>query len=387
MKVMGKLAALYFLVLPLSAQFVLPESASEAATLAPYFRDPLPKDEVKFRCSIFPYQPRLSFGFHYWGGFDLTVPVTEFAAAPKDKPVALAAEITNAEGKRTYLYQRSQLPQNIPDEYWTRKRVDLILGGGYLLGVGKYKAKVLLVDGLGRTCRHDFKLSAPNVKAPVPIPPGEVRPNDWSRWPGIPEKSTAESVTVYLHAAPLYTRRNITRLNSWDKAVLMGSLTSLLNASRFARARLVVFNLDARRILFESEDFNRRDFQRLARTLDSFNMGTVSVQTLAGAGEAQFFEEVVLKGSMPIAGRPKSDAAVFLGPAWRWGNPLTPLLRELRPQLPETVYLELGSVFSNNEDIVRDFVKSGRGKVISVYGPLDLAKAIRQIDERVERAN
>lgn len=374
----GRHLGLFFAcIVTLHAQEVFPANSKEALTLAPFFQDPLPKDEEKMRCRVFAFPPRLSFGFQYWSGFDITVAAREFADAPKEKGLVVSAEITNAAGARYYLFNRSALPQNIPAEFWQRKNVDLSLGGGFVVGAGKYKVRLLLVDGSGRACRDDWKFEAKSTDAPSPIPPGEVRANDF-RFNGIPPKSSGDQVTIFLHAAPIYARRNVTRLRPWDQSVLLGSLTSFLTNSRFAKARVVVFNLDARKVLYTTENFSRRDFFRLARALEAFNMGTVSIDTLTGRGEAQFLEELVRPETERQQDR--SQTAIFLGPAWRWGQKLTPLLKELRAQLPETYYLSLGSPYSNSEDILNAFVRSGRGKVIDVFNPLDLAKAIRKLD-------
>ncbi len=374
---MRPLGLLFASALLLPAQDVYSAYSKEAETLAPFFAEPLAKDEGKIRCRLSPFPPRLSFGFQYWSGFDIAVGARELIETPKDKPLTISAEITNESGAKYYLFNRSALPQNIPAEFWERKNVELNLGGGFVVGPGKYKAKLLLVDALGRACRDDWKFEAKATNAPIPLAPGEVRTNDF-RWNGIPPKASEDQVTIFLHAAPMYARRNVTRLRPWDQSVLLGSLTSFLTNSRFAKARVVVFNLDARRVLYTTENFTRRDFFRLARALETFNMGTVSIDTLTGRGEAQFLEELVRPETERQADR--SQTAIFLGPSWRWGQKLTPLLRELRAQLPETYYLSLGSAYNNTEDILNSFVRSGRGKVIDVYNPLDLAKAIRRLD-------
>ncbi len=376
---MRHLGLLFACTLGIAAQEVFTAASKEAATLAPFFADPLPKDDNKMRCRLYAFPPRLSFGFQYWSGFDVSVAAREFVETPKDKPLTIAAEITNQAGVKYYVFNRSMLPQNIPAEFWERKNVELNLGGGFVVGEGKYKARLLLVDALGRACRDDWKFEAKSTNAPTTVPPGEVRTNDF-RWNGIPPKTSTDRVTIFLHAAPFYARRNITRLRPWDQSVLLGSLTSFLSNSRFAKARVVVFNLDARKVLFTTEDFSRRDFFRLARALESFNMGTVSIDTLTGRGEAQFLEELVREEVSRTADR--AAATLFMGPSWRWGQKLTPLLRELGAQLPESTYLSIASAFYNPEDILHSFVKSGRGKVIDVYNPLDLAKAIRKIDNQ-----
>ncbi len=249
------------------------------------------------------------------------------------------------------------------------------------MGVGKYTAKILLVDGAGRACRDEWKFKAANTKAPIPTPPGEIRENLLT-WDGIPDKPGDERVTVFLHAAPLYARRNMTRLRSWDKAVLMGSLVSFLNVSKFAKARVIVFNLDSRKILYATDDFQRADFGKLARAMDHFEMGTIDIKTLTGTSESAFLADVVRRElNVPLEAE-RGRAAVFLGPSWRYADKLDPLLKELRPQLPPTTYLSLASIYRNTEDMLYQFVRSGKGKIIELITPLDLAKAIREIDER-----
>ena len=107
---------------------------------------------------------------------------------------------------------------------------------------------------------------------------------------------------------------------------------------------------------------------------------SVSYDTLKGVNEEGFLSNLVRD---EVAMKKPSDAVVFLGPSWRWGQKISPLLRELRSQLPATYYVSLTPWNATATDLLEKFVKAGpKGKVLTVYQPIDLAKAIREIRDR-----
>lgn len=369
------------LVLPLSGQMLIPADSDMASRLAPYF-EPQPKGKATLlACTILAVPVRLSFGFRYWAGYDISLPARQFADSSegKQRQLVVSAKIQNQAGVASYLWSSTSLPKKLPGANWAQRGVEFDLGGGFLAGEGKYKVTVLVVDGRGRECRKSWTAEAKKLSVPMRIPPGEVRENGMDGWRGIPAKAGAAArVTVFLHAAPIYRRRNTVKLSAWDRTVLLGSLTSFLEASRFSEARVVVFDLDGRSVLYETETFDRRSFRRLMSVLDGAGRGTVSLKTLTGPGEAGFLEQMV---RAELSRTETSDAVVFLGPSWRYGAKLTPVLRELRGQFPETFYVSLTPWFDVADDLLTRFTNAGKGKVLSVYQPTDLAKAIRKIDE------
>lgn len=368
-------------LLPLSGQMLIPPDSDMAARLAPFFEAQPKGTSTPLACSILPIPARLSFGFRYWTGYDISLPARQFADSSegKQRQLVVSAKIQNEAGVTNYLWSSTSLPEKLPGANWALRGVEFDLGGGFLAGEGKYKVMLLIIDGRGRECRKSWTASAKKLSVPMRIPPGEVRENGMDGWRGIPAKAGASSkVTVFLHAAPIYRRRNTVKLSAWDRTVLLGSLTSFLETSRFSDARVVVFDLDGRSVLYETETFDRRSFRRLINVLDNANRGTVSLKTLNGPGEAGFLELLV---RAELDRKQNSDAVVFLGPSWRYGGKLTPLLRELRGQFPETFYVSLTPWFDVADDLLTRFTNAGKGKVLSVYEPTDLAKAIRKIDE------
>jgi hypothetical protein len=375
-------AACQFCAQTLSAQEIWAANNGHARQIAPYFQASPAKTDPKLPCSVFHFPTHLSFGFQYWSGFDVNIQSRDFVNSAKDIPLTVAAEITNQRGEKYYYYQRTSLPQGIPEEAWRSKSVTLNFGGSYLVGVGKYSAKLLVVDGDGRSCWKQWRFEAPKVKAPVPTPPGEVRSNVMI-WDGLKAVENGERVTVFLHAAPFYSRRSPTRLRPWDKSVLLGSLTALLKQAPYSNVRIVAFNLDARKVIYQSETFERRDFFALARALDNLDLGTVSVRTLQQDSEASFLASLMkTEASVPFESQ-RSQSAIIIGPNWRWGQKPDPAMVELRNSFKDIHYLAFQSAYRDATDSLMYLVKAGRGKVIGIFTPLDLAKAIETITGNV----
>jgi hypothetical protein len=373
------------LLFPLQAQFLVQPGSREARELEPYFgngaKGPA-TDPGKLACSIYPFPARLSFNFQYWTGYDVGMPTKQFENQGRDKPIAMALQIIpqKTPNAPAYLFSRASFPRRIPPEYWAMKGVEMNLGGGFLLGPGKYRVSLLVMDSSSRVCRKSWNVDAHNAKVPLQIAPGEVREAGMEQWKGLTPASGTGKVSVYLHAAPFFRRRNVTQLQAWDRTVLAGSLRSILDSSGFAEARVTVFDFDGRRVLFESESFGPEEYERLLDTLLTARFGTVSVSTLQGPNEGDFLLSMMRK---ELERASPSDALVFLGPTWRWGDKVTPLQREIRAQLPPTYYVSLTPWYSGNVDILERFTKAGpRGKVLTVYEPTGLAKAIREIRER-----
>ena len=129
-----------------------------------------------------------------------------------------------------------------------------------------------------------------------------------------------------------------------------------------------------------AESFGAEEYERLSEVLRNLGLGTVSFETLKGPDEEMFLTKLI---GEEVGRKDGSDAVVFLGPSWRWGQKLSPLLKELRGQMPSIYYLSLTPWFSSSTDLIEMFVRAGpKGKVLTVYQPVDLAKAIREIREK-----
>jgi len=338
------------------------------------------KSEMRLACGVMPFPVRLSFGFQHWTGYDIAIPVRQFAQRGRDKAMTIAIEVKPELAGKTasYFYSKAAFPRKAPPQFWNSKSAEMNLGGGFVVGEGKYAVSLWVMDSVGRSCRKNWKVEAKAQGVPLKIKAGEVAESGMESWKGI--SGGSGKLSVYIHAAPMMRRRVMTKLSSWDRAVLTNSLRSLLDVGGFAAARVTVFNFDGRQVIFESENFGAADYERLMEALLSLSLGTVSLDTLKGPDEEEFLSALIQE---EVGRKETSDAVVFLGPSWRWGQKLSPLSRELRAQLPMTYYLSLTPWFSSATDLIEKFVKAGpKGRVLSVFQPTDLAKGIKEIKER-----
>lgn len=364
-------------------QLLMPPGSMQARELARFFNSAegaREKRELRLSCRVLPFPARLSFGFQHWTGYDIAVPVRQFADGGRERPITMAVEVKPLGGDKqpSYFYSKAALPRKVPPQFWSMKGVEMNLGGGFVVGEGKYAVSLWVMDGIGRTCNKTWKIEAKAQGVPLQMQPWEVAESGMEGWKGM--QGGNGTLSVYLHAAPMMRRRVMTKLSAWDRAALTNSLRSLLDVGGYARARVKVFDFDGRRVIFESDDFGAADYERLMDALMGLNLGTVSYDTLKGPDEEQFLSGLVRE---EVARKTPSDAVVFLGPSWRWGQKISPLLRELRAQLPATYYVSLTPWFATATDLLEKFVKAGpKGKVLTVYQPVDLAKAIREIKDR-----
>lgn len=336
--------------------------------------------EMRLRCGVYTFPTRLSFGFQHWTGYDIAMPVRQFASRGRERPMVIAFQVTpEATGKTpSYFYSKAAFPRKAPPQFWTTGNAEMNLGGGFVVGEGKYRINLWVMDSSGRSCRKDWKIEARSPGVPLQIGAGEVAETGMESWKGM--SGGSGKLSVLIHAAPMFRRRVMTKLSAWDRAVLLNSLRSLLDTGGYAEANVKVFDFDGRRVIFESDNFGAPDFERLMDALMNLNIGTVSYDTLKGVNEEGFLSNLVRD---EVAMKKPSDAVVFLGPSWRWGQKISPLLRELRSQLPATYYVSLTPWNATATDLLEKFVKAGpKGKVLTVYQPIDLAKAIREIRDR-----
>jgi hypothetical protein len=307
----------------------------------------------------------------------------------------------SAPSQPTYFWHRFNIPAK-PPQVTNLRKLEFSVGGGFLLGPGKYSVDWMLLDSTGRRCRQSWSLKADPKNAGVVTPPNTVESGDRQFWSGFPENSANPShVTVFLHAAPIRPRRYVSKLSPWDRQVLLSSLISLLRDGGFTSASVVVFDLERRQVLYREPQFSRRGLRDLARQLATANLSTISMDVLtAGPSPADFLQGLLraeLKDPKP------NGSFVFLGTTWRAGPKLPPVPPDLREAAPPTWFLALSTpYFAQHRDPIRQplpprdlpldlqpptdldsvtsLVRSLKGKVIPIYRPVDLASGIRLLN-------
>jgi hypothetical protein len=333
----------------------------------------------RLSCAIRPLPPQLGFSFVHWSGFGLTVPVKQFAGGATDLGVLI--EITPTQNpppaggaKAIYLGERFRIPAPEPGQK-IPKDAQIQYMGGYFLGPGHYRVRMIARTAGGQACGKDWGVRVKAGQEPLALEPNQIVPVGGQRWKGLPQSEPKRRVTVVMEASPLFPRRNMVRISSFDRSALLTSLTSILDSAGFTHATVVAADSMNRKLIFSAPEFGPRELRRLGRALGEINVGAVSLKTLQGPGPAEFLESVLDAVDGNIR---ESEAVVFLGPAWSWNGRLTPRLREIGAAFPAMHHLAL-TRFPFDDNLLARFVKAGNGSARQVYTPADLAKAIEKI--------
>ncbi len=365
------------LAIPAAAQFLVDESTAGGKALVTSF-DHIYQDRAtpKLGCELRQYPPAIDYGLRVWSGFNANVPGRQLLLDKGDKGiVAFRVTPKDAPQSRKYFWQRFDVPPQKAGQPLPSK-LELTLGGGFLIGRGEYKVDLIILDSRGRRCRKSWSVGHRIKDATILTPPNTVEPLDAETWPGFAPDGTGRA-TVFIHAAPVRPRRYVSKLSSWDRQILMSSLNSLLRNTRYQSACVVVFDLERRRVIFRDTNFGRPSMRRLGRQLAGVDLSTISMDTIQAGPSPDAFIQEMLRTELKEPRR--SDSFVFLGTTWRAGPKLQPLPADLRESMARTWFLAFRHPAVNDEDTVSSLVKQVRGKTFNVYGPPDLASAIRNM--------
>jgi hypothetical protein len=282
-----------------------------------------------------------------------------------------------------YLAGRVRLP-SIPTT-----KVDVEVGGGYLLGEGRYDVKWAMFDDADRVCRGswhvDAKLGRRERQVNLSMPPDTVADFTLRGRPDSrrgADDAAPIRLTVLLNAAPLFPLR--TRLRASDRVVLLGLLSSLLERVPARSVRLVVFNLDQQKTLLRQDAFAPNALGRVAQALNGTELGLVDYHVLQNRrGHVDFLAGLI---NQELRAETPSDVVVFLGPETRFVDKLPPTaLAEPAGAPPQFFDLQFKPYFragASLPDSISLATARAKGKTIVIRTPADFAKAIEQIERR-----
>jgi hypothetical protein len=384
MRTLLRISGLAFLALSgaprVRAQAVLDPANPEAARAVEAFENVWKKkDEARIRGSWTFTKPALGYNLRYWVAYDLLAPASQFDLA-RTVSVGVILCIEPAGGKPVYLFQRHDMkPPRLEESAMkaAAKRLSLHFGGGFFAGAGKYTYRFLLADQDGRVFRKSGSFDVKQSPAGNAGAPGSIAPLGAPAWSGFPAGAAGGHATVLIHAAPVSPRRNVTRLQPYDRYVLISALGALLSQGGYSSAHVIVFDLAGRRVLFDEENFDRPAMRRLRRTLDEADFATIAYQTLAtGPSPQQVAESVLLRAAEQ---RDDRETVVFLGPAWMPARRQRPIRPALKEALPKVHYLALVPRPLLPQDAISEIVRALKGRVHPIYQPSDFIAAIRKL--------
>lgn len=354
----------------------------EADRLPASFRDFRPEPgEGTFACAVQPIRPTLNFGFRFQAGWVARVPLGQFQG--KGHRWVMLARVTPEGGaKPVYLASAVRLPE-IP-----KTKAEAEIGGGFLVGEGKYRVDWLILDEQNRVCRKQWDVAASlrfgEKKAKLLLPGNTVSDLALRGAPPTAADRDADvrriGLTVFLHAAPMSLRR--TRLRANDRVMLLGTLSALLEQLPTRQVRLVVFNLEQQRVLLREDAFTRDGLDRVSQSMNELELGTVDYKVLQNRrGHVALLAEMV---NRELGEARPADAVVVLGPATRFGEKMPEDAVERVAGKADFYYFQLQpySVQPTFPDVLRYAVGRLKGKTLTIRSPADFARAIGQIVQR-----
>jgi len=339
--------------------------------------------EKLVRCEVTPIKPSLNFSFRFQAGYVAHVPMNQYFGAGHGWLILTRVTPEGGGQQPVYLVGRVRLPQ-IP-----KTRIAFEVGGGYLLGEGRYDVNWTLLDDTGRVCRSswrvDARLGRHERQVSLSMPRDTVaeftlrgRPH---RKRGADDAAPIR-LTVMLHAAPLAPLR--TRLRASDRVILLGLLSSLLERVPARSVRLVIFNLDEEKTLLRQDAFAPDALDQVAQSLNGLELGRVDYHVLQNPrGHVDFLAGLM---NLELRAEAPSDVVVILGPETRYVDNLPhAALEEPRGAVPQfynlqfRLYLRGGPTLPDSIALATAKVK---GKTIVIRTPADFARAIEQIERR-----
>jgi len=339
-------------------------------------------EQSNLHCEIVPLKPLLNYGFRFQAGYMVTIPMNQFLGP--NHGWSIVTRITPAQGDRqpVYLVSSAALPP-VP-----KTKVELRVGGGYLLGEGNYDVRWMLLDDSGRVCRKSWHVDVHRThaeqKVKVAMPPETV----WElglrgarRLPAATDDAAPLRMTIFLHTAPLFPRR--TRMRPSDMMTLMSTVSSLLERVPARSVRLVLFNLDQQKEFYRKEDFLLRDMAQVSQAMADVELGMVDFQTLQNRrGHIDLIADLV---NREMEAQPLSDVVLFVGPMARHFDRMPQDSLE-RPagHGPQFYYFQI-SPFARQTALPNDTIKSTvarlGGKTILIHTPGEFAKAIERLEK------
>ncbi|PWT93726.1 MAG: hypothetical protein C5B56_00245 [Proteobacteria bacterium] len=367
MLLLGGSAAMAQYVIPASR---LPESLRRFEPVA---------GEKPLHCEVQPLRPAMTFGFRYQAGYVVRVPMSQYLGP--GHAWAILLRITPEGGSPVYLGSRMRLPDVPPT------KVESEVGGGYLMGEGRYQAALVLYDDSGRVCRKGWTIEAKrgyhdrNVK--VAMEPNTV--TSFTRVGRNVQRNKDDAppfrLTILMHAAPMSPRRQ--RLGARDSVMLLGTLSSLLERLPAHDVRLVVFNLEQQKEIFRQDDFRLERMEQVSQTIDGLQLQTLDYHILQNRkGHVDLLAEMV---NRELTAPSPPDVVVFLGPLARQVDHFPEQMLAKQPGgAPRFFYLQYRPPFMSMQAVLPDLIHSAvsklKGKTVIMHTPADFEKGIQQVE-------
>ena len=343
-------------------------------------------DAPALSCSIEPQKPFLDFAFRFEVTYTVHCPLRSFEK--RASTVWVYARVTPEGAKPQLRGESYRVPEATATATPGKQAVEMT--GGFAAGEGQYKVEVLVADQeTGRVTLKSWSAHVTRASrqrdAQVAIPHNMVMPLAARPRPfWLDASGKGLHLTVLLNAAPMDPRSP--KLQAWDRAFLLESLSSLLGQIPCASVRLRAINLDQQREVYRQDDFDDSGFVKLSDALRSLELGTISAQVLQN--RSGWMEMLVDFANQEVSAAHPSDAVIILGPRSHYNAAVSrQWLKGRETSKPQFCYFEYlpGAIrFSQLPDTLSNLTRRLDGAVYQMYSPGDLAHAIQKMLARVQ---
>jgi hypothetical protein len=266
-------------------------------------------------CAVHIIKPELNFGFRFQTGYTFETSLDPYLDGEHHWYIVFRVTPEGNAGLPVYFLDSLDLQA---------RSLSGLIGeddGSFQTGEGRYQVKWALIDDLGRVCRQewaiDAHLSFSDRSERVAMPPGAV--GDFSSRSTERSKAANRShqLTILLNAAKPTVRTGGQPGNPWG--MLLSMLASMMEEMPKASFRVVAFDSQQERELFQKENFTAEDLNDLARVANAKQRWTVDYHSLQDpAGEWHFLRDLENK---EINAPSPADTVIFLGvPEGRFDN-------------------------------------------------------------------
>lgn len=335
--------------------------------------------ESKLQCRVSTIQPHLDYGFRFQTGYSIEIPLRQYSGKGHWWAAVLRVTPKSSEREPVWFVSRLHIPP-VPETKATGQ-----FSGSYLVGEGEYRAHMLLIDDSDRICTAGWNIRTHKLKQKVRevrpgLPPGVVDDISLRRWrrtiPGEPEDRRRYNVSILVHAAATFPGRM--RLRGYDRMLLMGALSSMLERLPLRNVRLTIFSMDKQSEVYHTPDLSVKTFREALNALNRLELGTVDYSTLLNrTGHVDLVSELLEREAAA-----KPDAIVFLGPVARWTDRLPADEAPIQAKTIPVYYIQLRPfrmAQGLQADTLSRTVRQLGGKTKEVYSPEDFADAIRHV--------
>ncbi len=289
--------------------------------------------EERLTCELTPIPPTLSYSLRYLVGYNANMRLGEFRGAGHVWNTLV--RVTPFLKDPVYLRRRVDVPE-VPMGVGQAETA-----GGFFVGIGHYQVTVMVYDERGRACRNDWDVDVRDGKdegRPVMLPNTVAEMSLSTLQGAAPAPAVVDRLTLLVNAGPIDFRR--LQLNSRDGVTLCSAVSALLEKVPARTVKLIVFNLDKRRVLFQRDEFQRRELDSVADAIHRVQLALVDVQTLQDkTGDLNFLATLM---NAELRAEKPSDLAVFLGPRSRAeGKIADGLITETLGAAPRFYFVEL----------------------------------------------